>query len=36
MGAIGNVGVLLVNTLGGLYLLAIMLRFLLQVASADF
>lgn len=36
MGAIGNVGVLLVNTLGGLYLLAIMLRFLLQVARADF
>ena len=36
MGAMGNVGVLLVNTLGGLYLLAVMLRFLLQVARADF
>ena len=36
MGAIGNVGVLLVQTLGGLYLLAILLRFLLQIARADF
>lgn len=36
MGAIGNVGVLLVQTLGGLYLLAVLLRFLLQIARADF
>lgn len=36
MGAIGNVGVLLVGTLGGLYILAVLLRFLLQVARADF
>ena len=36
MGAMGNVGVLLVQTLGGLYLLAVLLRFLLQIARADF
>lgn len=36
MGAIGNIGVLLVQTLGGLYLLAVLLRFLLQIARADF
>lgn len=36
MGAMGNVGVLLVNTLGGLYILAVLLRFLLQIARADF
>src|SRR5690554_4023622 len=36
MGAIGNVGVLLVGTLGGLYILAVLLRFLLQIARADF
>lgn len=36
MGAISNSLVLVFNTLGGLYLLAILLRFLLQVAKADF
>jgi YggT family protein len=36
MGAIGNVGYLLVNTLGGLFILAVLLRFMLQVARADF
>lgn len=36
MGAIGNVGYLLVNTLGGLWILAVLLRFMLQVARADF
>lgn len=36
MGAMGNVGVLLINTLGGLFILAILLRFLLQIARADF
>ena len=36
MGAIGSVGELLVSSLGGLYLLAIMLRFLLQLSRADF
>lgn len=36
MGVIGNSLILLFNTLGGLYLLAVLLRFLLQVAKADF
>ncbi|MEY3667055.1 MAG: hypothetical protein RL572_595 [Pseudomonadota bacterium] len=36
MGAFGNVAYLLVNTLGGLYVLAVLLRFMLQVARADF
>ena len=36
MGALGSVGVLLVSSLGGLLLLAILLRFLLQLARADF
>ena len=36
MGAISNSLILLFNTLGGLYLLAILLRFLLQIAKADF
>ncbi len=36
MEAFGSVGVLLVNTLGGLFLLAVLLRFLLQLARADF
>jgi YggT family protein len=36
MEAFGSVGVLLVNTLGGLLLLAVLLRFLLQIARADF
>ena len=33
---LGSSAGLIVNTLGGLYLLAILLRFLLQVAKADF
>jgi len=36
MGNINQVGILLVNTLGTLYLMAILLRFLLQIARADF
>lgn len=36
MNALGNVGTLLVSTLGTLYLLAILLRFLLQLSRADF
>lgn len=36
MGTINEVGILLINTLGSLYLLAILLRFLLQIAQADF
>jgi YggT family protein len=36
MEAFGSVGVLLVSTLGGLFLLAVLLRFLLQLARADF
>lgn len=36
MGAIASVGVLLINTLGSLLLLAVLLRFLLQLAKADF
>lgn len=36
MGTLGQVGALIVTSLGGLYLLAILLRFLLQVARADF
>ncbi len=36
MGAFGDVAYLLVNTLGGLYVLAVLLRFMLQVARADF
>lgn len=36
MNALGNVGSLLVSTLGTLYMLAILLRFLLQVSRADF
>ncbi|MEX1198021.1 MAG: YggT family protein [Pseudohongiellaceae bacterium] len=36
MGTINEVGFLLVNTLGSLYLMAILLRFLLQIAQADF
>lgn len=35
-GAFGQALVLIINTLGGLYLLAILLRFLLQAARADF
>lgn len=36
MEALSSSAALLVNTLGGIYLLAILLRFLLQVARADF
>ena len=36
MGVIGNSVILLFNTLCGLYLLAVLLRFLLQIAKADF
>lgn len=36
MNALGNVGILLVSTLGTLYMLAILLRFLLQLSRADF
>ncbi len=36
MGAFGDVAYLLVNTLGGLYVLAVLLRFMLRVARADF
>jgi YggT family protein len=36
MGVMGSSVALILNALGGLYLLAILLRFLLQVARADF
>lgn len=36
MNSIGSIGALLVSTLGSLYLLAILLRFLLQLSRADF
>lgn len=36
MNALGNIGSLLVSTLGTLYMLAILLRFLLQISRADF
>lgn len=36
METINQVGILLVNTLGTLYLMAILLRFLLQIAKADY
>jgi len=36
MSTFGSIGILLVNTLGSLYLLAILLRFLLQISRADF
>lgn len=36
MGVLGSSVALIVNTLGGLYLLAVLLRFLLQIAKADF
>jgi YggT family protein len=36
MGALVDIARLLINTLGGLYLTAIILRFLLQLARADF
>lgn len=34
--AFGKIAALLINTIGGVFLLAVMLRFLLQVARADF
>ena len=36
MGVFGSSAALIINTLGGLYLLAVLLRFLLQIAKADF
>jgi YggT family protein len=36
MNSLVQIGILIVTTLGGLYLLIIMLRFLLQLAHADF
>ena len=36
MGILGNSAALIVNVLLGLYLLAVLLRFLLQIAGADF
>ena len=36
MGVLGSSVALIVNALGGLYLLAVLLRFLLQIARADF
>ncbi|HIN89680.1 MAG TPA: YggT family protein, partial [Porticoccaceae bacterium] len=36
MNVLGSSGALILNVLGGLYLLAVLLRFLLQVAKADF
>lgn len=36
MGTISEIGTLLIHTLGSLYLLAVLLRFLLQLARADF
>lgn len=36
MGVFGSSAALIINALGGLYLLAVLLRFLLQIAKADF
>lgn len=36
MNAFGDIGVLLIDTLGTLYIMAVLLRFLLQVSKADF
>ena len=36
MGVFTSTGALIINALGGIYLLAILLRFLLQIAKADF
>ncbi len=36
MNPLSQIGILTIQTLGGLYLLVVMLRFLLQVARADF
>lgn len=36
MGSLGQALILIINTVGGLYILAVLLRFLLQAARADF
>jgi YggT family protein len=36
MNSLGSIATLLITTLGSLYLLAILLRFLLQLSRADF
>lgn len=36
MGSLGSVGYIVVSTLGGLFVLAVLLRFMLQIARADF
>lgn len=36
MNPLSQIGILVIQTLGGLYLLVVMLRFLLQIARADF
>jgi YggT family protein len=36
MNAIGSIGMLLVSTLGTLFMMAVLLRFLLQISRADF
>ena len=36
MGSLGSVGYIVVSTLGGLFILAVLLRFMLQIARADF
>lgn len=36
MNPLSQIGILIVQTLGGLYVLVVMLRFLLQIARADF
>ena len=36
MGVLGSSAALLLNAVGGIYLLAVLLRFLLQIVRADF
>ena len=36
MNAIGSIGSLLVSTMGTLFMMAVLLRFLLQISRADF
>ena len=36
MGSLGSVGYIVVSTLGGMFVLAVLLRFMLQIARADF
>src|SRR5690606_34481522 len=36
MGSMGQALILIINTVGGLYILAVLLRFLLQAVHADF